>query len=44
MLRGEIVAFDHYHPLGGKTRGQGWNIIVPQKNYLPYFTLLQLLK
>jgi hypothetical protein len=23
MLRGEIVAFDHYHPLGGRTMGQG---------------------
>jgi len=22
MLRGEIATLDHYHPLGGKTKGQ----------------------
>ncbi len=40
MLRGEIVAPNHYYPLGGKTRGQGQHLITP-KEELPspaYFT------
>ncbi len=31
MLKGEIVAPDHYHLLGGKTRGQGQHLIILQK-------------
>ncbi len=40
MLRGEIAAPNHYCPIGGKTRGQGQHLIIPQKE-LPsaaYFT------
>jgi hypothetical protein len=43
LLKGEIVTFDHYCPPQGKTMGQGWHIIIPQKQ-LPLLTLLQLLK
>jgi hypothetical protein len=40
MLRGEIAAPDHYRPLGGKTKGQGWHLITSQKELpsLTYFT------
>ncbi len=37
MLRGEIATLDHYHPLGGKTKGQGWHLINSQKE-LPSLT------
>jgi hypothetical protein len=40
MLRGEITALNHYHPPRGKTKGQGWHLITPQKELpsLAYFT------
>jgi hypothetical protein len=40
MLKGEIVAPDHYRPLGDKTKRQGWHLITPQKELpsLTYFT------
>jgi hypothetical protein len=31
LLRGKILALDHYHSLGGKTKGQGQNFNIPQK-------------
>jgi len=34
LLKGEIVALDHYRPLGDKTKGQGQHLINPQENYL----------
>jgi hypothetical protein len=39
VLRGEIVALDHYHPLGGKIKGQGQRFITSQElPSLTYFT------
>jgi hypothetical protein len=40
VLRGEIASPNHYRPLRGKTRGQGWHFITPQKELpsLAYFT------
>jgi len=37
MLRGEIVALNHYHSSRGKTRGQGWHLIISHKE-LPSFS------
>jgi hypothetical protein len=34
LLRGEIVTTNHYHPLGGKTRGQDQQFITAKNNYL----------
>ncbi len=31
MLRGEIVAPNHYYPLGGNIRGQGQHLITPKE-------------
>jgi hypothetical protein len=40
LLRGKIVALDHYHSPGGKTKGQGQHFNIPQKELpsLAYFT------
>jgi hypothetical protein len=40
VLRVKIATLDHYHPLGGKTKGQGWYLISPCKKLhsLSYFT------
>jgi hypothetical protein len=39
VLRGEIVALDHYCPLGGKIKGQGQHFITSQElPSLIYFT------
>jgi hypothetical protein len=42
MLRGEIATLNHDHPLGDKTKGQGWHFIFPQKELpsLFYFTII----
>jgi hypothetical protein len=40
LLKGEIVTPNHYPPLGGKTKGQGWPFIISHTELpsLFYFT------
>jgi hypothetical protein len=39
MLSGEIVAFNHYHPLEGRSREEGQHLIT-QKKEITHINLL----